>query len=116
MAVKKILSYTLIVIAVLLIILPIIINKDNEKKKIKVKRDMENKMTEFCNYAFIDLDKDTGEVWVTIAEMKKLFDYDISLFENKKYACDLSKSHIEATIEDDKLICKPVLSCKYLSK
>lgn len=71
MAVKKILSYTLIVIAVLLIILPIIINKDNEKEKIKVKRDMENKMTEFCNYAFIDLDKDTGEVWVTIAEMKK---------------------------------------------
>ena len=62
MAVKKILSYTLIVIAVLLIILPIIINKDNEKEKIKVKRDMENKMTEFCNYAFIDLDKDTGEV------------------------------------------------------
>ena len=36
MAVKKILSYTLIVIAVLLIILPIIINKDNEKEKIKV--------------------------------------------------------------------------------
>ena len=52
MAAKKILSYTLIVIAVLLIILPIIINKDNEKEKIKVKRDMENKMTEFCNYAF----------------------------------------------------------------
>lgn len=112
---KKILIYFLVIFSAILIFIPISIKKKAADEKENIKNNLETQLIEFCNYAFIDLDEDTGEVWINIQEMKSLFGYDISVFENKKYDCDLNETHIEVKLEGKELVCKPVLSCKYFN-
>lgn len=72
---------------------------------------MENKLIEYCEVILADVENDNDYAYeITVDEMEKIFELDISEF--KKNKCSLTESFIFAQFEGEKLVCTPTLVCK----
>lgn len=90
---KKILII-LIILSLTLIISPMVIIKNSNKK-------IENKMLEYCETIFSGMDEDIENTKITIKDMKDFFDLNIDEFKNYNQ----EESYIEASIKNKKLKC-----------
>ena len=105
---KKILSIILIIFSFILIGFAMFSKSVVKRENIKM---MENKLIEYCEVILADVENDNDYAYeITVDEMEKIFELDISEF--KKNKCSLTESFIFAQFEGEKLVCTPILVCK----
>lgn len=105
---KKILSIILIIFSFVLIGFAMFSKSVVKRENIKM---MENKLIEYCEVILADVENDNDYAYeITVDEMEKIFELDISEF--KKNKCSLTESFIFAQFEGEKLVCTPTLVCK----
>lgn len=108
---KKIIGTILLVLSIIIIVMPIII-KNNKKipEKVSLETELNNLMQQYCKSAYIDITEEDGTLYLSLKDMKEIFEYDITKFEEK---CSLENSMVKAYIKDGKLVCENDLKCDF---
>ena len=102
---NKVYAYILTCLGIIIVLITITFKNNNKIKKIEQER--KNKMIEYCNDIYTDLNEE-GEFELNLNDIETIYNFDISLFKDK---CSLEKTTIKATIKENKLTCEPKLAC-----
>lgn len=107
---RKILLIVLVIIGFLLIGFALFSkNMVNTNNRV---RTLENKLIEYCEKIFIDLESDENDVYqITIDEIEEIFEFDLSEFRSNN--CSLTESYVTARFENKKMVCTPKLACEF---
>ena len=94
---NKVYAYILTCLGIIIVLITITFKNNNKIKKIEQER--KNKMIEYCNDIYTDLNEE-GEFELNLNDIETIYNFDISLFKDK---CSLEKTTIKATIKENKL-------------
>ena len=102
---NRVYAYILTCLGIIVVLITITFKNNNKIKKIEQER--KNKMIEYCNDIYTDLNEE-GEFELNLNDIETIYNFDISLFKDK---CSLEKTTIKATIKENKLTCEPKIVC-----